>query len=420
MNNPLLFSEEEKAERYKLRQFLHTHFVFRKKQSKHFTDPLTGEFLFQAFCNQCGRPEFLSEGIVSMFLDTGGYTLNEGLYWCDLNMETVTALNTATRLHLIKMANKASSIALTKEILGQNNTPLVREIAEKEALLRFLQYMCFTVDNVYYQRIQHKYVSSSRLFDYYNQCVEVFNLPTITRTMFYKLLKEQGFVFSKGYCDGKAGITRIGRIVIPTTADDVSRSLRTRCGVISFKHSVFTTLDINIVDYTEYQLQQFTLSNKEKWSMYEQKRTEETTEETKAETNDEGGRDKVSTPVVGNKKKALSSAIPVPIHGESKSDDAEVTSKPDPRTESPKQTEQSNIIPLPRVIDDEPDIEPTVIEDATTIENSILSLQIPFEMGAIESVEDVDYYLKMLPGGSQWRTADKVEILRMLRKNYGE
>lgn len=414
MNQPVLYSDREKIERFQFRQFMEEFFYIRQHDTDHFIEPLSAEFLYETFCKQVGTPKYLNEGIVGLLLQSGGYTVEDAnVVWCDLKLENIAYMNSSTKLQLVRKTNNKASLAINQFILGNNKEPLSRTQGYQRAVLDFLHYMCITKENTYYSRVSSIKTSAKRLFEYYNSCSVTFGLPIIPKHEFNKILRSMKYLYYKGYADGKAGTLIVSGIIIPNADSDIQDSLSYGMCVISFKEAKYTSNDIRIDGLLEEQLVKIKNDNLERWGCYEPSPTQETVERAAKKEENSGKNNirraaKVHQEDERAEKKATYAQKPISISGRNTKRDAQEIVRKDTENKHAIHKHSDGTISKQhhrnqQILDDFDDATETdFTECADTLEHAIISIRTPFEMGAVTTEEDVKFYLDLLEGGQQW------------------
>ena len=228
ISSPLIFSQQEVQDRFRLHQFIHKLFE-PCKANKGDLFGLPAEELFHMYKIQYPM-NVLTTAIVSNMLLTGGFVDEENpeqsVLYAKINETYFMGLKKEAQLCLLPFIKNPLAIRFRQILLG------IKVVNELDGTLgsnvefiirRFTEMWTLNYTNArnYMPAFTTERRSSTNdVYNYYRILCSIYKWPMADKTIFSELLHEMGFNSTKGRVYGKAGMRYYPGLYIPQTIED--------------------------------------------------------------------------------------------------------------------------------------------------------------------------------------------------------
>lgn len=281
ISSPLIFSEQEVSDRFKLHKFIDKLFIPVKAGSGDLTG-LPADELLHIFRIQHPM-NCLTTAIVSNMLLTGGFIDQEdpeiSTLYAKINEPYFLALKKEAQLCLLPFIKPPLDIRYRQIILDikiVNVTTGETGTRPKYIAQNFVHIWTLNKDNAsnYMHAMNASYRSSAlEVYNYYRVICALYHLPAVDKTLFSEILEEMGYQTTKGRVHNKAGIRYYIGLYIPTTIEERVLSVELNMCCIFNGNTHWTRMGV-LENCIEAQRAEICAENLERMGLDEQERKE--------------------------------------------------------------------------------------------------------------------------------------------------
>lgn len=268
---PLIFSEAELQDRYRLHRFIYKLFMPCKKEQSQLLN-FDAQDLYELYSMQFPR-NVLTSAIVSNVLLMGGFVEEEypGLckFYASINEQYFMNTTKEMQMFILKYMNGPIAIRYRQLLLGVKVNVITAEgttkmeISSVQSINNFLKYWAINKNSRYqgYLKPQHR-STIQEVYDFYRTICRLYGAQIVEKQVFIDQLDIAGYTTSKGRVHEKAGHRYFYHLFIPTTIEDMLLSVKVNMCCIYNGTSHWTPKGL-LEDYTEADVPALCIKNLE-------------------------------------------------------------------------------------------------------------------------------------------------------------
>lgn len=268
---PLIFSEAELKDRYRLHRFIYKLFTPCKKEQSQLLN-FDAQDLYELYSMQFPR-NVLTSAIVSNVLLMGGFVEEEypGLckFYASINEQYFMNTTKEMQMFILKYMNGPIAIRYRQLLLGVKVNVITAEgitkmeISSVQSINNFLRYWTINNNSRYKGYLKPQQRSTiQEVYDFYRTICRIYGAQIVEKQLFIEQLDIAGYTTSKGRVHEKAGHRYFCHLFIPTTMEDMLLSVKVNMCCIYNGTSHWTPKGL-LEDYTEADVSTLCIKNLE-------------------------------------------------------------------------------------------------------------------------------------------------------------